>query len=251
MRVPERQRVAVRVAIPGLRLRPFAHECGDQDIVVLEVILLQDDDHLVARLRRTVLDEPRVPEPLGPLGPDDFVRVRCRDADGFSNDSVERDLLDEKLPAFCVDASECGRQKPHNVAVDVRVVPVVDRLARRQRHSDVVHRSPPFWFEFDCQPKLLAERGSKDKEQKELRLAIKPSLKGGTQSQSLSARTPPCNNPRTCNRRSDTLAIQLSKNILFTLSSGRHSLLLRLGDRISKEVSGDNMGNVISSRSPY
>jgi len=119
-------------------------ESRDEDVVVLEVILFQNDHDFVARFGFAILDEPRMTEPLGPLCPDDLVRIRCGDADSVPDDSVERDLLYQELSTFRIDTRERSRQKLRDLAVDVRVEAVDDRLSRRQRHSDGIHRYTSF-----------------------------------------------------------------------------------------------------------
>ena len=132
MRVPERPTVRRGVPVPGLRFRPVPDEGGDQDIARLEVIPLEDDRHRAARLGVAVLDEPRMPEPLGALRVHDLIAVPRGDTDRLTDRPTEVNLLDEKLSALAIDLGDRGGQEPRDAVMYMTLVAVVDHLTGLQ-----------------------------------------------------------------------------------------------------------------------
>lgn len=96
---PELARLCGRVSIPGLWLGPVAHERGDENVVALVIIPLEDDRHRAARLGTAILDEPREPEPLGALCIHDLIITPRDNTDRLADRAAEVNLLDEKIPA--------------------------------------------------------------------------------------------------------------------------------------------------------
>ena len=129
MRIPERNGFLRRVPIPWLGLRLMPAPCRDENVIVLELIPLEDDCHGVGRLGFAILYEPGQPKPLRPLCVYNFVARLSGDANRLTDNEVELDRLDEKLPTPAIDSIEGRRQERRRALMDVRIMSVDNWLA--------------------------------------------------------------------------------------------------------------------------